>query len=125
MSITPEQLPKKVEQVLSTYSQEVTAEIKKAVTKVTKDMVKETKANAPKDTGEYAKAISSTTLEENANKKIMIWYVRGKKSRLAHLLEYGHAKVNGDKVSGKPHIRPAEEKAVKELEKLVKEAVEK
>jgi len=88
-------------------------------------MVKETKANAPKDTGEYAKAISSKTLEENANKKIMVWYVRGKKSRLAHLLEYGHAKVNGGNVSGKPHIRPAEERAVKELEKLVKEAVEK
>lgn len=43
--------------------------------------------------------------------------------QLAHLLEHGHAKRGGGRVSGKPHIAPAEENGVEMLENLIKEAL--
>ena len=46
-----------------------------------------------------------------------------KKYQLAHLLEKGHAKRGGGRTKAMPHIAPAEENAVKELENDIKKAL--
>lgn len=46
------------------------------------------------------------------------------KPGLPHLLEKGHAKVGGGRVSGKTHIQTVEERIVKEYEEQVKAIIE-
>ena len=44
--------------------------------------------------------------------------------RLTHLLEYGHAKVNGGRTRAFPHISKAEQWAVEAYEDAIKEAIQ-
>lgn len=99
---------------LEAYSEEVTEAIKKDVKKVAKDCAKEIKGSSPKDSGEYSKGWKTKVAYESHNDIRVVVY-NAKKPGLAHLLEYGHAKVNGGRVDGKAHIRPAELNAEKQL----------
>jgi hypothetical protein len=42
---------------------------------------------------------------------------------LAHLLEHGHAKRGGGRVRAIPHIAPAEEMGIRELEERITRAL--
>lgn len=107
---------------LTEYNQEVTDGLKKDIRIVAKECAKEIKMNSPKDTGEYAKSWGTKVLYEGTD-DIRISVYNKKHYQLTHLLEYGHAKVNGGRVSGKPHIRPAEEHAEQNLMKKVRAVV--
>jgi len=40
-----------------------------------------------------------------------------------HLLEFGHAKKNGGRVAARPHLRPAYDRHVPEMEKRIKKII--
>ena len=107
---------------LENYSQEVAEQIKKDVKKVANNCKKEIQANSPKKEGEYASGWKTKVAFENENDIRVVVY-NSKKPGLAHLLENGHAKVNGGRVAGIPHIKPAELNAETELLGRVKVAV--
>lgn len=107
---------------LSNYSEEVAEQIKKDVKKVANKCKKEIQANAPKDRGEYASGWKVKVAFESPNDIRMVIH-NAKMPGLPHLLENGHAKVNGRRVAGIPHIKPAELNAEKELLGRVKVAV--
>lgn len=65
-----------------------------------KRLVKETKRTAPRKTGDYRKAITSTRVRGLAGDRF-IWYARGKAGRLTHLLVRGHDVVRDGRVVGR------------------------
>ena len=107
---------------LQKYSDEVAEEAKQAGDDVSQELVENIKNDSPKKTGKYAKGwTSKVEYEDKNNKRVRVYNKTD--YQLTHLLEYGHAKAGGGRVEGKAHIRPNEEKAIKQLEKKIEEAV--
>lgn len=100
---------------LKEYSDLASSEVKGAVRKAGKLVKDEIAANAPKKTGAYSKSWSVKATKETSESLELVVYSKNR-YQIAHLLEHGHAKRGGGIVAGIPHIAPAEEKAVKQLE---------
>lgn len=107
---------------LTEYADLADTEMKKAVRKTATAVKKEISANAPEKTGTYAKSWTAKKTKENSHSLEMTVHSKNR-YRLAHLLEKGHAKRGGGRVSGRPHIAPAEENGVQMLKKLIEEAL--
>lgn len=112
---------------LQKYSDEVAEEVKQACRDVSKEMTDNIKADSQrlfKGTGKYAKGWKAKVSYEDKN-NIRLTTYNSTEPQLTHLLEYGHAKQNGGRVEGKPHISPNEEKAKRELTERIEKAVQK
>ena len=107
---------------LTEYADLANESMKKAVKKTATSVKKEISSNAPKDTGAYAKSWAVKKTKENSHSLEMIVHAKNR-YQLAHLLEKGHAKRGGGRVSGRPHIAPAEENGVQVLEHLIEGAL--
>ena len=108
--------------VLTEYADLADTAMKKAVRKTAKSVKDEISANAPKRTGAYSKSWTAKKTKENSHSLEMTVHSKNR-YQLAHLLEKGHAKRGGGRVSGKPHIAPAEENGVQLLEHLIEGAL--
>lgn len=108
-----------IERELAQYSEDVAEGLKREIKAVAKETVTELKSTSPRDTGEYARGWTYKVEFENAQ-DIRVRIRNRTKPQLTHLLEYGHAKTGGGRVQGKPHIRPAEQRAEKKLDGAVK-----
>lgn len=117
-----DQLANEVVAGLKEYKDLVNTDMKSAVRKAGQSVKKDIQANAPKRTGEYSKSWRVKTTKETTESLELTVY-SAKKYSIAHLLEKGHAKRGGGRVAGRPHIAPAEEKAIKQLEEDIKEAI--
>ena len=104
---------------LAEYTDEVEKGLEVEKKTVAEKAVQVLEATSPKGaTGDYAKGWTTS----NINGKQV---VHNKTDyQLTHLLEYGHAKRNGGRVAGKPHIRPVEEKAVNDFIDGVKKVIQ-
>ena len=107
---------------LTEYADLAAEDMKKAVRKAGNTARKEIAANAPKDTGAYGKSWSVKTTKESANALDVTVHSRNR-YQLAHLIEHGHAKRGGGRVSARPHIAPAEQTAAEQLEREIEKAL--
>ena len=121
-TIPVDKLAETVMEGLEEYADLATDDLKKSVRKAANSVKKDISANAPKDSGAYAKSWTTKTTKETSN-QLEITVHSKNRYQLAHLLEHGHAKRGGGRVAGKPHIAPAESKAISEMEREIEKAL--
>ena len=121
--IKVDQLAAEIAKGLAEYSQDVVEKVNVSSERVGKAAVKRLKQTSPKRTGQYAKSWTMTTEKAIGQPDLRIIHVKAPHYRLAHLLEYGHAKVGGGRVEGRPHIRPAEEEVIRDFTREVEEVI--
>lgn len=117
-----DELADEINKGLLEYANLTTTDIKKAVRKAGNTVRKDIAANAPKDTGTYAKSWSVKKTKETSNSLEVTVHSRNR-YQLAHLLENGHAKRGGGRVAARPHIAKAEQSGIEAFEKEVDKAL--
>lgn len=119
MSSNVDKLAGEVATMLETYTDEVTEAVKAECETVADECLKEIRAASPVKTGKYKKGWKKK-VEYEGKEDIRIRVYNAKCPGLTHLLEKGHARVNGGRVAAIPHIEPAEQHAAEKLVNKVK-----
>lgn len=118
MSIRVDDLAGAIAEELAAYREEVKEDLFTSIDEAADLAVATLRATSPKDSGDYRKGWRKKKAYESSRDLRMQVYNKTD-YQLTHLLEEGHAKVNGGFVEGQPHIGPAAEQAAEALEKDV------
>lgn len=114
--------------ILEEYRDETIEDVKEAIQKTADEAVEELKAKSPNSgrprrrkyrDGWQKKVMYESPLELRVTVHNKTNY------QLTHLLENGHAKVNGGRVPAIVHIKPVEEDCKERLVERIKEAAQK
>lgn len=103
---------------LNDYANATSEDVKSAVQKAAKTVKTEIQAGAPARSGKYKKSWATKNTAESSNKLEITVYSRNR-YQIAHLLEHGHAKRGGGRVSARPHIAAAEAAGIEQLEQEI------
>ena len=120
--INPNDLTLTISAMLSEYADDVIEEVKATVDDVAKEAQKIVKSKAPVKTGKYKRSIKVRTSYESLTEIRKTIYSNGN-SGLTHLLENGHAKVNGGRTRAFPHWKYGDEYIKKELPKRIRKKI--
>ena len=112
-----DQLANAVMEGLNEYADLATDKLKLAVENAGTRVKKEIAATAP-GTGKYAKSWRTKKTKESST-DLEVTVYSPTRYRIAHLLEHGHAKRGGGRVAARPHIAPAEEVAITQMEQEI------
>lgn len=123
-TIKPADLSDAIKEELTLYHKDVIEQVNEAGESAVKDLVKKTKATAPKHLGNFRKAITYKAETNTATgDKTFTWGAKSPKHRLTHLLVKGHAKQNGGRVDGDPFLENALDQVLPEYEREVEESI--
>lgn len=119
--ITIDSFSEEMRKILEDYGEDVQIIVNEEVVKIAKEAVTKVKKESPKNTGDYAKGWKMKKKEKRFGVETTVY--NSTHGWLVHLLEHGHAKRNGgrDETQAKPHVKPVEKWAEKELINRVKE----
>ena len=121
-TIKPEQLAKEVMDGLEEYAELAVDVMKKEIQETGKSVKQQISQTAPKKSGRYAKSWAVKKTKETSNSLEVTVHSKNR-YMLTHLLENGHAKRGGGRVRAIPHIAPAEEMGIRELEERITRAL--
>ena len=120
--IKADALASEVMKELNDYADLTAEAMKKAVRNAGKTVRKEIADSAPEKTGAYKKSWAVKKIGENS-KSLHVTVHSKNRYQIAHLLEHGHAKRGGGRVAARPHIAPAEEKGIRQLEQDIERSI--
>lgn len=129
MPIKPNDFTAAVGQILDDYAEDVQEAVAQAVEATGKKTLKTVKAKSPvrkgKGGGRYKKGWRMKKDRSGVfSTQAHVTVYNATDGPLVHLLENGHQKVNGGRVEGIPHVRPAYEEAERLLPELTARAIE-
>lgn len=108
-------LEAEITKALSTFNEDVSKEIEESVDNLADKTASKLKGASPVLTGEYA---NDWNVKRDKRGRRIIY--KKKEYRIAHLLEFGHAKKNGGRVAAITHIKPIEIEVIKEFEEDIR-----
>lgn len=123
-----------LESMLMSYSQEVHDGIVTVTERNMKDLVKKTKASAPRGRrkGQFRKNITADYQElRRAGKRGALrgrtiratWYVKAPDYRLTHLIVHGHEKTSGGRTRSNPFLQDALDQVLPNYEREIEEVL--
>lgn len=120
-----------MEHALELYAQDIQEGIIQVTEGSMRDLVKKTKATAPKGrrNGQFKKNITADYQELRRAKKLRgltiraTWYVKAPDYRLTHLLVHGHATKDGGRTRANPFLQNALDSVLPEYEKGIEEVL--
>lgn len=123
MAVGTDKLVASINKVLEKYADDVRDNVGAIAVDLSKQGAKAINQNA-KDmfggSGDYAKSWKVEKVQSRTGDSAIIYSTM---PGLPHLLEHGHAKRNGGRVEGRPHIAPVEEELCAQFEKAVTENI--
>lgn len=124
-TIKPADLGKAINQELTLYHEDIIKRVNLASEETAKELVQRTKKTAPKQSGDFRKAITYVESAKTATgTRFFKWGAKAPHHRLTHLLVHGHAKEGGGRVPGDPFLENALDELLPDYEKKVEEAVQ-
>ncbi|MED0939604.1 HK97 gp10 family phage protein [Bacillus mobilis] len=115
-------LANEIARELQRYSNVVEEDLEVAKEEVANDLVDELKQKSPKSDRQGGRKYAKGWRKKKEGNAFIVH--NALKPQLTHLLEKGHAKVNGGRVPAKVHIAPAEDKAINEFVERVERAIQ-
>lgn len=103
---------------LNEYADLAADDMKKAVRNAGKTVKSQINVSAPVRTGKYAGSWAVKTMKETSDSLELVVHSKNR-YQLAHLLEHGHAKRGGGRTKAIPHIAPAEQEGIEQLEREI------
>lgn len=112
-AILPSQLCYELTEMISKEAQEIQESVNYAAKVCAYELKDNIKADSPVKTGDYKKG-----WKVSKRKYTYVVHNASKEKERTFLLEYGHAKRNGGRVAGIPHIGKNEERAAQKFEEM-------
>ena len=117
-TVSIDEMADAINEGLKEYATLASTQVKSAVRKSAKTVKDQISANAPSRTGAYKGSWVATKQSESSQSLQMVVH-----SKNRYQLEKGHAKRGGGRVAGRPHIAPAEQAGIEQLQSLIEKAL--
>lgn len=114
-----DELSSEITKALKQFTTEVEDDVEAIQDEVVKSGVSELRSSSPKRKGKYARSWNSkrtSTSGSSLGKSSVVIY-NSKYGQLTHLLENGHVKRGGGRVAPIVHIKPVEDKVIRDIER--------